>query len=142
MSFATIRAQIVNKLNTLVPATLKAVLDGEQDQQKVDIAAFPIVEVRRSGNEGDYLTNQEDIQAYAFELWVYAEASNQDYAAAEKSLDSVLDTIISTFKTDRYLAGTAEGGVDPVPTGNYHTEWRGKPVYAAVVTLRCRKIIT
>lgn len=143
MSFVAIRPKIKAILDARqVAGVLGQVFDGEQDQQKVDVAAYPVAELRRANSVGDYLTNVEDVPSYNFEVWLYAEADNDDVSTAEKSLDAVLDDLIYQFAKDRDLTGTADGGVRPSVSNTGFMEWRGKRHYVAVLQLECRKVLS
>ncbi|MFA6429755.1 MAG: hypothetical protein WCV84_04640 [Patescibacteria group bacterium] len=144
MSFVSIRTKLLAILNARKTATvLGEVFDGEQDQQRLDISAYPVAELRRSASEADYFTAGglgEDLNTYVFDIWLYSELENVGTSVAEKALDVVLDDLIYQFAHDRTLTGTADGGVRPTVTKGGFVEWRGKLHAVAVLTVRCLKI--
>jgi hypothetical protein len=107
---------------------------------KLDIASYPVAELRRALSEGSYFTNQEDLIEYQFDILLYAEMDNAGTSAAEKSLDSVIDDLIYQFAHDRTLGGVCDGDVYPALSRSGVIEWRGKPHYVSVITLKCRKV--
>ncbi len=142
MSFVSLRAKIKAMLDARKTATiLGEVFDGEQDQQNMEISAYPVAELRRTQSEGDFFTNKEDIVSYDFDIIIYAEMTDQGASAAEKQLDAVLDDLLYQFAKDRTLTGTADAGVDPGVTNGGIIEWRGKPHYVSILRLRCKKIL-
>lgn len=141
MSLVSVRGAIKAKLDARkLAGVFGEVYDGEQDQQKMDIASYPVVELRRASSEGSFFTNQEDLIEYQFDILLYAEIENQGTASAEKSLDSVIDDLVYQFAKDRTLGGVCDGAVWPGLTRSGMIEWRGKLHYVSVLTLRCRKI--
>jgi hypothetical protein len=141
MSLITVRAAIKAKLDARKTAgVLAEVYDGEQNQQKLNIAAYPVAELRRAPSDGSYFTNREDEIEYQFDIFLYAEMDNMGTAAAEKSLDSVIDDLVYQFAHDRTLGGVCDGDVYPALTRSGIIEWRGKPHYTSVITLKCHQI--
>jgi hypothetical protein len=141
MSLVSIRSALKAKLDARKTANvLGEVYDGEQDQMKLDIASYPVAELRRAPSEGSYFTNQEDLIEYQFDILLYAEMDNAGTSAAEKSLDSVIDDLIYQFAHDRTLGGVCDGDVYPALSRSGVIEWRGKPHYVSVITLKCRKV--
>lgn len=141
MSFIAIRAGLKAKLDARkIAGVLGEVYDGEQDQQGMDIASYPVAELRRATSEGSFFTNREDLIEYQFDILLYAEMGNQGASAAEKSLDAVLDNLVYEFAHDRDLGGICDGAIWPALSRSGVIEWRGKPHYVSVLTLRCRKI--
>lgn len=143
MGYVAFRAVLKSQLDTLVPATLNAVYNGEQDDEKTEIAGFPFVELRRAGNTNEFYTNKEDLPEYAFEIWVYQDLENQTIDQAEIALDATVDAIMQLFMTNR---GTIEavmiGGFQPVTTASAVSSWKGKLVYATIITVKGRQILS
>lgn len=141
MSLVTVRSAIKSKLDARKTAgVLAEVYDGEQNQQKLNIASYPVAELRRAPSDGSYFTNREDEIEYQFDIFLYAEMDNMGTAAAEKSLDSVIDDLVYQFAHDRTLGGVCDGDVYPALTRSGIIEWRGKPHYVSVITLKCHQI--
>jgi hypothetical protein len=129
----------VNKLNTLVSATLKEVVGYKIDPLEYEFAQFPVAEVIESGNDSDYYTNKENMRVYAFEVWIYQESENSGLDSAYSTLRSAVDAIIDAFDNDQTLGGAVDW-VEPAPAGFSDFPRRGKKMAAAVVTLRCHKL--
>ncbi len=141
MSLVAIRTAIKAKLDARkLAGVLGEVYDGEQDQQRMDIASYPVAEIRRAPTEGSFFTTKEDQIEYQFDVLLYAEMENQGSAAAEKSLDAVIDDLLYQFANDRTFGGVCDGAVWPGLTRSGMIEWRSKLHYVSVLTLRCRKI--
>jgi len=141
MSFVLVRAAILSKLNDRKTAgVLGEVYDGKQDEHKLEFKNYPVVELIRSGNENDYLTNHEDLPVYIFKIWIYTEIENQGRPTAEKSIDPVLDDLLYQFAHDRTLGGVCDGGVEPAITDHGEVPWREKLHYATILTLKCRRV--
>lgn len=141
MSLVSVRAALKAKLDARkLAGVFGEVYDGEQDQQRLDIASYPVAELRRAPSDGSFFTNNEDLIEYQFDVILYAEMDNQGAAAAEKSLDSVIDDLLYQFAHDRDLGGVCDGAVWPGLSRSGIIEWRGKPHYVSIVTLKCRKI--
>lgn len=143
MGFVTIRAALKAQLDTLVPATLNAVYNGEQDDEKTEIAGFPFAELRRVGNTNEFLTNKEDLPEYGFEIWVYQDLENQTIDQAEIALDTTIDAILQLFMTNRgTLEDVMNGGFQPVTSGSAVSSWKGKLVYATIISVKGRQILS
>lgn len=140
MSFNTIRTAILNKLNTLVPATLKEVYGYKINPLEEEFGSYPVAEVIESGNEADYFTNAENLRTFAYEIYIFVEAENQGIENAYTALRSAVDTLIDTFDIDYTLGGAAEGGVDAAAAGFSDFRGRSGRMAVATVVLKCRKI--
>ena len=111
MSFASIRAKIKTKLDSLVPATLGSVMNGEQPPQGVEITAYPMAEIVRIQTDPDFLTNRDDMQTYVFAINIYSKLEENDFATVETNMDATLDMIMQAFLNDAGLTGTVDGRI-------------------------------
>lgn len=140
MSWVSIRAKINTLLNTLVPATLGIVLNGEQFQEKDEISAWPAAEIVRMGTDPTYLDNRSDLQVYLFEIRLYQQLQAMQTASVETSMDAVVDTVMTTFLNDVHLTGTLEPRMTPIAMDPGVISWNGQNVRRDVIRLRCPKI--
>lgn len=142
MSFVSIRAKIKAKLDSLVPATLGSVMNGEQPPQGVEITAYPMAEIVRIQTDPDFLTNRDDMQTFVFAINIYSKLEENDFATVETNMDATLDTIMQAFLNDASLTGTVDGRILPIQCAASLTSWLGKPIRRDTIFLRCRKIVT
>ncbi len=142
MSWVNTRAAIKTVLDTLVPATLGVVLNGEQAQQGVEISAWPAAELVRIQTEEDYHTNREDMQTYVFAVNLYQEIHENDTAAVETSMDAVVDAVMDAFMTTANisLSGVATGRMRPVGNQSAILAWQGKTCRRDTVILKPRVV--
>jgi|CXWL01.1.fsa_nt_gi hypothetical protein len=140
MSWVSIRAKVNTLLNTLVPATLGLVLNGEQFQEKDEISAWPAAEIVRLGTEPTYLDNRSDLQVYLFEIRLYQQLQAMQTASVETSMDAVVDTVMTTFLNDIHLTGSLEPRMQPIAGTPSVISWNGQSVRRDIITLRCPKI--
>ncbi len=139
MSFVAVRAKILDKLNTLVPATLKEVYENKVSPLEAEFGSYPVAELLESGNEADYFTNAENLRTFAYEIFIFVEAENQGIVAAYAALRTAVDAVLDAFDADCTLSGVADGGVDAASAGFSDFRGRGGRVAVATITLKCRK---
>lgn len=140
MSWVAIRSAIKTKLDTLVPATLGCVFNGEQDQQAVEIPSWPAAELIRVQTEPDYFTNKEDMQNYVFAVNVYQKLEENNGALIEISMDAVMDMLMQTFLDDATLGGVVDARIQPIQNAVGVLSWQGKTCRRDTMFLRCRKV--
>lgn len=141
MHFSTIRAAIVSRLSSIVPASLGQVMNGEQFQNLNEIGSWPAAEVVRVGAEPDYLTNREDLLTYVFEVRLYQQVPAENTASVEVSMDATVDAVIAAFMGDVNLGGVIEPRIRPVSVSNSVITWQGQQVRQDTIILRCPKIV-
>lgn len=139
MSIVALRTKILDKLTSLVPATLKEVYGYKINPLEAEFGSYPVAELLESGNEADYFTNKENIRAYGYEIFIFVEAENQGLDAAYSTLRSTVDALIDAFDTDFTLSGVADAGVEAAPSTFSDFRGRSGKVAVAVITLKCHK---
>lgn len=141
MSFVSIRAAIKTKLDALVTATtLGYVFNGEQNQQSIEIPAWPAAELVRMNTKPDYLTNREDMQTYVFLINIYQQIEETNLATVEIAMDAVIDAVMQKFLDDVNLSGVLDGRISPIENQGSVVSWMGRQVRRDQVLLECPKI--
>ena len=100
----TIRRQLRDNIFTLMNQ-----ISDIQDKHKrptYDFKGYPAAFVVPSGNEGDYLTTNENIRVYAFKVWVFQE---YDVTNQQRSYDILMDvTDVIMEKIDEQESPTSD----------------------------------
>lgn len=140
MSWVNVRAAIKAKLDTLVPATLGCVLNGEQDKQSVEIPVWPAAELMRVQTDPDYLDNKDDMQSYVFAVNLYYPREGSDSATVEIFMDAIIDAVMQAFLDDATLGGVVNARILPIPNLPGYDTLAGQACRRDSIFLRCRVI--
>ena len=133
--------KIVDGLATIT--AIKQTLDYPEDRMAEVIADYPIALVVESGNENDYLSNKENITAFAYQVWIVSKVDNSTVQDEWYKMRDIRDEILQYFSTNFTLGGTVMN-VIPAPSVLVaaQDEIASKTVISGYVTLKCEKDIS
>lgn len=140
MSLVNIHQAIKDKLDTLIPDTLKEVYGYKINPLEFEFNNFPAAELIESGNEADYLSTKENMRVYPFEVYIYQDVEKAGgMKEAYEKLRSVVDTILDTFDNYQDLGGVADW-VEPAISGFSDFARRNQIIAVAIITLKVHKV--
>lgn len=99
---------------TSIRAKIKTLLDGitelafVADFHDPNLTGFPAATFDVSDEEGEFLTNKENLRTITYTIVVYQEIKIIKLSDAKRILDVVADKIINTFENDFNLGGEVD----------------------------------
>lgn len=138
MSYRNIHQAIVDKLDA------DATLDGlvhQVNYSHTKFAGYPAIAVANSTNSNAYQSTLSNQRTYSFSVYVYnLFASNDEYEAAVKAVEDVMDRVIAIFNARDALQPTALI-TEPVPSSVVTVEAGDEGVLiVGEIVVQCRVI--
>ena len=92
-SFASIRTKIKAVLDSITE------LSVVKDFHESNLDGFPAATFDVSSNEGEFLTNRENLRTIAYTIVIYQEVTVKTPSEAKDILDVVADKVVETFES-------------------------------------------
>jgi hypothetical protein len=138
-----IKTKIKTLLDALVTAgTLGEVVEDDFRESNLfdrDLSAFPAAILTSPSISGDYLTSNENMRTYTFEIVVLQKGEN---IASASEIEDLAEALMDKFDNDPTLGGKADGAVEPSATNPAPVTVRGKTLIVFSITLKAKASIT
>lgn len=126
-----------------IRAKIKALLDGitelafVADFHDPNLAGFPAATFDVSDEEGEFLTNKENLRVITYQIVLYQEIEVAKLDDAKRILDVVADAVIDAFENDFNLGGEVDWCLPLAgPRGQFDAA-NGKVMFQQL-SLQCR----
>lgn len=135
MSYRNLHQAIIDKLNATSAITD---LVSQINYSHTQFDSFPAIAVANSVNSNDYQSTDSNKRTYSFSIFTYnLFKNNNEYEAAVKATEDVMDQLIALFNSRSVLQPTALMTV-PVPSSLITVEAGDEGVYiVGEVTVQC-----
>lgn len=141
MSFATIKADIVTLLETVL--SIKNVFNYGKNIFSAEISEYPIAVVSSDSLNTRIETNMGNQRVYVYNIWIIHEVEAVNLSTEQGILEAALDDVIALFEKDDNLSlsGSIEY-LNPVKVEFFRADVGGSKVALwANLVLECNKLI-
>lgn len=135
MSFTTMRPEVKTKLDGITE------LATVYDYHAFNFSGFPAATFEPSGHEADFITVDDNVRTYGFEVIIWQEIEKVGRDEAVRILAAAVDAVVTAFDGDYNLNGTADFCLAVPSVWGEATTGEGATLFATL-NLQCRKEIT